>query len=157
MDEARKRKFIERVLQAENKKAINSTLLTRRKFDAIVQNLRNIEESGAKENKDYRLQNRYQLLEIQDNFYLNKKGTEKRFVCSDELFDIIDDAHKTTGHGGRNVTNNELKKKFANISREHIMYFLELCEECQLKKTKVRKSLVVKPIVSNHMNSRRQV
>ena len=35
--------------------------------------------------------------------------------------------------------------------------FYHNSEECQLKKSSVRKSVVVKPIVSNSMNSRAQV
>ena len=34
---------------------------------------------------------------------------------------------------------------------------IDMCESCQLKKSKVRKSLVVRSIVSNDMNSRRQI
>ena len=51
----------------------------------------------------------------------------------------------------------EVGEKYANITREYIMIYIRLCETCQLKKSSVRKSLVVKPIISKHMNSRRQV
>ena len=49
------------------------------------------------------------------------------------------------------------KKKYANITKELLQLFTVLCEDCQLKKRKVRKSLVVKPIVSSDFNSRCQV
>ncbi|XP_050310844.1 KRAB-A domain-containing protein 2-like [Anthonomus grandis grandis] len=51
----------------------------------------------------------------------------------------------------------ELKKKYANITRETINIYLKLCEICQLKKTAPRKGIVVKPILSKLMNSRCQV
>ena len=35
--------------------------------------------------------------------------------------------------------------------------YLELCEKCGLKRSKQRKGIVVKPIVSNDLNSRAQV
>lgn len=75
----------------------------------------------------------------------------------DDLFDTIHTAHVATGHGGRNVLYDNLSKKYANVSQEQIMMFLQLCEECQLKKSKVRKSVVVKPIISTEMNERCQV
>lgn len=37
------------------------------------------------------------------------------------------------------------------------MSFLSLCEFCELKKARVRKNLVVKPILSKEMNSRCQL
>jgi hypothetical protein len=52
----------------------------------------------------------------------------------------------------------EAKKKYANVSKEALELFKELCEECQLKKRKLAsKGLVVKPIVSQEFNSRGQM
>ena len=52
----------------------------------------------------------------------------------------------------------EAKKKYANVSKEALELFKELCEECQLKKRKLAsKGLVVKPIVSKEFNSRGQM
>ncbi|XP_068205289.1 KRAB-A domain-containing protein 2-like [Palaemon carinicauda] len=65
--------------------------------------------------------------------------------------------HRTIGHRGRTGMCKATKEKYANISREQITLFLQYYEECQLKKSSVRKSVVVKPIVSNSMNSRAQV
>ncbi len=49
-----------------------------------------------------------------------------------------------------------LSDKYANITTEMIMLFLNLCESCQLKKSKVRKGIVVKPIISDDWNTRCQ-
>jgi hypothetical protein len=51
----------------------------------------------------------------------------------------------------------ELKKKYANITRQTIDLFLSLCMQCQLKKKIPKRGLVVRPILSNFMNSRCQV
>ncbi|XP_050303513.1 SCAN domain-containing protein 3-like [Anthonomus grandis grandis] len=51
----------------------------------------------------------------------------------------------------------ELKRKYCNITRQIIEVYLLLCKECQLKKKVQRKGLVVKPILTNEMNSRCQV
>lgn len=155
--EARRKKFIELIHQANTRKGVNAQILTNEKYDLIIKLLQQISVDGAKKPKDYKLQTRYQLLDIQGSFYLKKKGTELKYVRLEEVFDIIHSSHIETGHGGRNVLLKDLSKKFANISREQVMFFIQLCEECHLKKSKVRKSIVVKPIVSNEMNSRCQV
>ena len=51
----------------------------------------------------------------------------------------------------------DLGKRFANITRELISDYLSVCEECQRKRAKISKHVVVKPIISNDMNSRCQV
>ncbi|XP_068204572.1 KRAB-A domain-containing protein 2-like [Palaemon carinicauda] len=70
---------------------------------------------------------------------------------------IQDTIHRTIGHEGRTSMCKATKEKYANISRDQITLFLQYCKECQLKKSSVRKCVVVKPIVSNSMNSRAQV
>ena len=49
------------------------------------------------------------------------------------------------------------RRRQANITKEVTRIYVDLCETCALKKRKVRKSIVVKPIISNIMNSRCQV
>jgi hypothetical protein len=51
----------------------------------------------------------------------------------------------------------KLSTVYANITREQIADFLDLCETCQLKMPAARKSIVVKPMVSKQMNYRCQV
>lgn len=75
----------------------------------------------------------------------------------DELFNIIKESHQSTGHGGRQVTLRLINEKYSNITQEIVTLFIDGCENCQLKKNKVRKGIVVKPIVSNNLNSRCQV
>lgn len=53
--------------------------------------------------------------------------------------------------------NSELKRKYCNITRQIIEIYLLLCKQCQLKQKVLRKGLVVKPILTNEMNSRCQV
>ena len=48
-------------------------------------------------------------------------------------------------------------EQYANITKKNINTCLHLCEICQLKKSKFRKSIVVKPIISDNWNSRCQV
>ncbi|XP_063850958.1 KRAB-A domain-containing protein 2-like [Scylla paramamosain] len=114
-----------------------------------------------KTQKDYRLLRKYEILEVTVEGItvkkLQKKGTNLRFVCAEDVFDVIDAIHRARGHGGRTIVFRETSEKYANVSRSQIELYLQFCEECHLKKSTVRKSVTVKPIVSNSMNSRAQV
>ena len=46
---------------------------------------------------------------------------------------------------------------YANISQDKVMAYIESCEVCSVKKQRIKKGIVVKPIVSKEMNSRCQV
>ena len=46
--------------------------------------------------------------------------------------------------------------RYANVTKKMLQLFCDLCAECLLKKKKLRKSLVVKPIVSTDFNNRCQ-
>ena len=88
---------------------------------------------------------------------LVKKGTALRYICSEDLFDTMKAVHLANGHVGRNILCETLNDKYANITIDQVNIFLQFCKEYQLKKSIVRKSVVVKPILSNSMNSRCQV
>uniref|UniRef100_A0A914CUK3 Uncharacterized protein n=1 Tax=Acrobeloides nanus TaxID=290746 RepID=A0A914CUK3_9BILA len=77
-------------------------------------------------------------------------------VALEEVFDLIDAAHAKTKHGGRDILKYACKN-FAGIPQEAFQMYLNLCEQCELKKARVKKGLVVKPILSEEMNSRSQL
>ena len=62
-----------------------------------------------------------------------------------------------TKHGGRDICHSTLKDIFANISQRQIQLFCEFCDTCQLKKSGIKKGVVVSPIVSEDFNKRCQV
>ena len=101
-----------------------------------------------KKSKDYRMLNRYEVYTINDgNKKLRQKGTLKRYLCNDELFDAIHTAHLSSGYGARDITHNKTSASYANVTKEIIQLYVNLCESCNMKKSKIRKSLVVKPIL----------
>ena len=53
----------------------------------------------------------------------------------EELYGILEKAHKETGHGGRDRMITHLNNGYANISRESIELFTSLCENCNMKKS----------------------
>lgn len=74
------------------------------------------------------------------------------------MYSIVLRAHLNTGHGGKDKMLKEVNKKYANVTRDVLNLFKEMCEECQLKKRKIAsKGLVFKPLLSKDFNSRGQV
>ena len=87
-----------------------------------------------------------------------KTGGQKRYVTAKNLFDAIHESHtQKTKHTGRLLTHKDLCLRYANITVEQVMMYLNLCETCAMKKGKAKKGVVVKPIVSSSMGSRAQV
>ena len=79
---------------------------------------------------------------------LVKAGTNLRYVPTEEMFDVLSHEHQLTAHGGRDIMHDKLKVKFANVTIAIIKCFVDSCLNCSLKKSRTRKALVVKPIIS---------
>ena len=158
-----KEKFDSVLSELQEKKSYNASgLMKKCEYEEIVERMKELEKSEVKKTqKDYRLLRKYDILEISVEETtvqkLVKKRTVLRFVSAEDLFDTIKAAHLANGHGGRNILSKALSEKYTTITIDQMKIFLQFCEECQLKKSSVRKSVVVKPILSNNMNSRCQV
>ncbi|XP_068236950.1 KRAB-A domain-containing protein 2-like [Palaemon carinicauda] len=152
-----------KLLKSEENKATNSSsLFPREEYDRVISRLNERKQSNpTNTKKDYRLLQKYELLEVTIKGTtvqkLQKKGTQLRFVCAEDVFDVLLAIHHTIGPEGRTSMCKATKEKYANTSRDQILLFLQYCEECRLKKSSVRKCVVVKPIVLNSMNCRAQV
>ena len=83
--------------------------------------------------------------------------TIRYYVTKEEIFDILNEAHIDTGHGGRNRMYKEVQKKYKNITQEHISLYLSICTSCLNKSSVPKKGVVVMPMVFRDMNSRGQV
>ena len=108
---------------------------------------------------DYKLLKRYDVVDIAHFQKLIVCGSDpvRYFVPLEDLFNVINEAHIACGHGGEKRMEKELQKKYANVTRQQIKVFLSMCENCTLKKAKLNKGIVVRPILSNNFNSRGQV
>ena len=62
-----------------------------------------------------------------------------------------------TVHGCRDILNKKLPQMYGNISVKQMQAFVDCCETCQVKKGRMKKGVVVKPIVTSDMNRRCQV
>ena len=66
-----------------------------------------------------------------------KTGSNKQYVTTEKLFDVIDAGHtKRVKHSGRLVTYKELSLRYANITMEQIVCFIDLCNTCAANKGK---------------------
>ena len=155
-----KTKFNNAVIAEEEKKGSSSSHLSDEKYQTILSRLEQLNQGAKKSAKDYRLVKHYQqktdlcqgILVVQ----LRHPITGLLYLSQSQIFDAIREEHLVTGHGARDIMHQKTKLKYANITKDQLQLFADLCEECQLKKKKVRKSLVVKPIVSRHFNHRCQ-
>ena len=85
-------------------------------------------------------------------------GSTLRNATFESLFDIIKEVHEEgLKHGCRDILNKKLQTMYANISVKQIQAFVDCCEVCQVKKGRMKKGVVVKPIVTSGMNRRCQV
>uniref|UniRef100_A0AC35G0B0 Integrase n=1 Tax=Panagrolaimus sp. PS1159 TaxID=55785 RepID=A0AC35G0B0_9BILA len=79
----------------------------------------------------------------------------KKVAVKENVFDILYKLHHRKGHAGCNVMyNSSTLQKYEGITKALILLFLKCCRSCELKKASVRKSLVVKPILSADFNVR---
>ena len=132
--ESKKSVFHTKLLEAEDKKATNcSSLIHREDYERIISRLKELKQANpTKTKQDYRLLQKFELLEVTIEGttvqQLQKKGTQLRFICAEDVFDVLLANHRTIGHGGRTGMCKATREKYANISRAQITLFLQLCE-----------------------------
>ena len=94
--------------------------------------------AGIKDKREYELLSRYDVVEVEGNKRLIKKGSNPyRFYCNtDELYELLKDAHISCNHGGEKKIMRLLSQKYANITMNQIKIFKSVCEVCRAKKFK---------------------
>lgn len=153
-------KFHDEVIKLlDDNKSTNNIIFTRERYNETIHSVKEAKSVTKKTQLQRYLTKKYDVLEIAGIEKLVRKGTDVIYYCTtEELYRLIKTAHSGIGHGGIHKTYKELKKQFANISREVIKLFIQLCEQCILKKKRSETSkLIVRPITSSDFNSRGQV
>ncbi|XP_017772782.1 PREDICTED: uncharacterized protein LOC108559909 isoform X5 [Nicrophorus vespilloides] len=117
----------------------NNVYLSRDAYDKVLEDVINAKQkTHSKTPVDYRRLQRYDVARVGEELKLispissNNKYI-KYFVTMDELFDVIEDAHLMTGHGGRSRVLNLLNTKYKNVTVESVMLYLSLCKACYNK------------------------
>ena len=111
---------------------------------------------------DYYIINKFTIREVNGTYRLVKKNNPSvYFVCIEDIFKVIDNAHISSGHGGQKRTLYEIKhnQKVANITASQVNLFITLCLTCKKKQLKNNrhKDKVIRPILSSKFNERGQV
>ena len=152
--DAFRRTFDEKIDEISSKKGASSTILPLEKYHEIMRRLKEVTNGAKKEAKDYRMIKRYDIEVTKTSTATIERlfipGTNLIYVAKSELFHVIHEIHILKGHGARDIMFHETKDKYANITREVLQLYVDLCEEWQLKRKNVLKSL---PIISKAMNS----
>ena len=145
--------FMEKIAELQERQGKGSKFLNIVEQERQIQRLVALEEKQAKPTfEDMNLIKRRAVLNIESHGQVLQKlvkvGTNLRYVPVEEMFDVISHEHKLTGHGDRDIMHDKLKQKYANVTIAIIKSFVDSCLNCSLKKSKTRKGLVVKPIIS---------
>lgn len=157
-----KHRFYEIMDELVANKKDNNFYLNKDKYAKCLEEVKTAKNVKKKKSIHYRRIKRYDILTIGGEEKLiapmkEENGEIKYYVCYDDLFAILDEAHVAVGHGGRTRMLKECNRKYKNITVEAIMTYLKLCHPCQKKQKTLKKGIVIKPILHSEMNSRCQV
>jgi hypothetical protein len=153
----RKERFVSFFLEKNN---FNFNVLTKSAYLKLIDEVKAAYASKSKTQQQRRRVKRYDLVKENDNFRLIQSGTQENpsyVVPIEEVFDIIETAHISSGHGGRDRIRHCLQHKYHNITFDMISTFLNSCETCHAKKSVRSSGFVVKPIVEKSYLNRAQV
>ena len=134
--EGMKEKFYEIFEKRMEGKGANNQVFTKERYEELVSDINDIKNGRRKkEARDYSLSKRYDVMQISNIeklIYPVVEGTTtiRYYVTKEEIFDILNEAHIDTGHGGRNSMYKEVQKKYENITQEHISLYLSICTSC---------------------------
>ena len=138
--------FNMKIAELNGQKDCSASHLPSQKYRSIINRLNEMKNgpSMKKAARDYRLLKQYEVVTMSpDNKVsvemLQKPGTDLLYVPQEHLFDVISPIHVTSGHGGRDVMYGRARKNYANVTKETLQLFADLCEECKMKKTGVRR------------------
>ena len=162
-----KERFNEKIDQMKGEQAKNVKMFTDEEYKLKIERIKEVKMPGHKWlPRDYALVNKFEVLQVEKDGVLlerlvkvdKKDGSRKRYVTYESLFDAIMEYHAEAGkHTGRLLTFKKLQQIYANITMQYVILFIECCETCQQKQGRVKKGVVVKPLVSSRFNSRCQV
>lgn len=113
-----------------------------------------------KTQKQRRRLKRFQVIVENDRNRLICPGTEEEpvyFLPIEEIYDTINTAHVSSGHGGRDRLRHALKQRYANITYDMITEFLKGCETCHAKKSIPSAGYLTKAIVKSAYLQQAQV
>ena len=156
-------RFDQKIKDLRAAQAKNVKIFTNDVYVEYIQKINEIKCQGYRMTPaDFYLVKRFEILQVEKNGIiierLVKPGTKLRYATFESLFDAIKEVHEDgLKHACRDILNKKLQSMFANITVKQIQAFVDCCEVCQVKKGRMKKGVVVKPIVTSGVNRRCQV
>ena len=146
MSETFKLLFNSKIHELNRQKDCSASHLPAQKYQSIIHRLKEMKNGPhiKKAARDYRLLKQYEVIAIRSENkviveMLQKPGTDLIYVPQEHLFDVISPIHVTSGHGGRDIMYGRARKNYANVTKEALQLYADLCEDCKMKKAGVRK------------------
>ena len=122
--EGMKEKFYEIFEKRMEGKGANNQVFRKERYEHLVSDISDIKNvRRKKEARDYSLSKPYDGKLVYP--VVEGSTTIRHYVTKEEIFDILNEAHIDTGHGGRNRMYKEVQKKYKNITQEHIFFVFE--------------------------------
>ena len=123
-------------------------------IDTNIERFEQLERGAATNINDLNLRRKCQLrhglaINGEPVKWLVKPNTDLRFIAIENLFRTLHEEHLLIKHSCRDIMHNKLKIKYANITVDLIKAYLKTCLICGLKKSRIRKGIVVKPVKSS--------
>ena len=156
-------RFNTKVAELRATQGKNVRMFTDDEYHEYLRKVKDIRSPGHRMvPSDFYLIKRFEVMQVEKDGKLIEKlvkpGTSLRYATFKTRFDIIKDVHEEGAkHGCRDILSKKLQTMCANISVKQIPAFVDCCEVCQVKKGRMKKGVVVKPIVTSEMNRRCQV
>lgn len=120
-----KTQFMEKVMSSKKTES-SFHIETRQKYEELISEVESAKEAQKKTSLQYRRLKRYDILHVGDMkkliMPLSDKMNVQYYVTDDELFDVINSAHRECGHGDRDRTLKALRNKYANVTKECINF-----------------------------------
>lgn len=143
------------------KRADNSAYMDRETYSKFIQETKEAQNQKSKTTRDFRRLKRFAVCTVngEERLIVPLQGQQQMqfFVTTDQLYDVIAEAHLASEHKGRNVLMPMLQQKYKNVTKEAVQIYLELCPTCLLKKRVKKRGLTVKPMVFQELNDRWQI
>ena len=134
-------------------------VLTKQQYVDLMTEVEDAYKAMRKTTKQRRRIAQYELFDDVGRERLIKKGSSEQpvFVLTvDEVFETLQAAHSSTGHGGRDRMM-AVSNRYQNITRTMVEIYLSLCLLCHEKKSLPLKGIVTKPIVMDHYMEKMQI
>lgn len=136
----------------------NRKYYTRQQYDDLRTKIRDRNAGVVFTDKnDYRKVSQFNIEQIDNVQRLKHKKSGKILIHVDNYYDILQQAHDDSIHGGRDTMLKNLRERYFNINERVVAAFLKMCPVCERKRNKSHRKEIVKPILTHDLNGRCQV